>query len=197
MTDDAPSSGRPPGATGGGAASQYVVDEMLRDGTRLHIRAIRPDDKAALLAFFGRLSREAIYYRFLGAKKRLTASELAYLTELDFHRKAALVASLDNDGEKRIVGVGRYTCPPGGPDDRAEVALTVEDALQGRGIGTLLLKHLMRVAAAEGVTRFDAYLFADNHRMVHLLEKTGRVTHRSVEGGLCHLAVSLIEPAAR
>ncbi len=195
MKDDRiPSSSSP--ATTGGVGSHYEVDEVLRDGRRLHIRAIRPDDKSALLSFFGRLSREAIYYRFLGAKKRLTASELAYLTELDFHRKAALVASLDDEEQKRIVGVGRYTCPPGGPDDRAEVALTVEDALQGRGIGTLLLKHLVRVAAAEGVSRFDAFLFADNHRMVHLLEKTGRVIERSTEGGLCHIAISLLDPAS-
>ncbi len=193
MRQDSLPSGRADRPSGSGA-SQYTAEEVLGDDTRLRIRAIRPDDKAALVELFGRLSRKAIYYRFLGAKKRLTPSELVYLTELDFHRKAALVASIDGEGRERIVGVGRYTCPPGGPDDRAEVALTVEDALQGRGIGTLLLKHLMQVAIAEGICSFDAYLFADNHRMVHLLERTGRVTQRSVEGGICHLVVSLLEP---
>lgn len=194
MRQDSPPSSGADGSSSSGA-SQYTVEEVLRDGTRLCIRAIRSDDKAALVELFGRLSRQAIYYRFLGAKKRLTSSELVYLTELDFHRKAALVASLDEDGRERIVGVGRYTCPPGGPDDQAEVALTVEDALQGRGIGTLLLKRLMQVAIAEGVRRFDAYLLADNHRMVDLLERTGRVIQRSVEGGVCHLVVSLLEPS--
>ncbi len=70
----------------------------------------------------------------------------------------------------------------------------MEDALQGHGIGTLLLEHLMQVAIAEGVCRFDAHLFADNQRLIHLLERTGRVTERSVEGGTCHLVVSLREP---
>ncbi len=196
MKDDPLPSGRSH-ETSGGAAQKYTADEVLRDGTRLRIRAIRPDDKAALLGLFDRLSREAIYYRFLGAKKRLTPGELAQLTELDFHRKAALVACLDDDGRERLVAVGRYACPPGGPDDRAEVALTVEDAMQGRGIGTLLLDHLIQVAAAEGVRCFDAYLLADNHRMVHLLERTGRVTQRSAEGGLCHLVVSLPDPIPR
>jgi len=168
----------------------YRVEEALRDGHPIHIRAIKADDKQRLAELHGRLSSEAIYYRFLGAKKRLTSGELVYLTELDFHRQAALVAILQANGSERIAGVGRYACEPGGPDDRADVALTVEDAEQGRGIGTLLLKHLMRVARAMGVTRFDAHLLSDNVRMIRLLERTGLVLDRVATGGMCHLTVS-------
>jgi RimJ/RimL family protein N-acetyltransferase len=168
----------------------YRFEDVLRDGHTVLIRAIRPDDKQRLAELHGRLSSEAIYYRFLGAKKRLTSGELVYLTELDFHRQAALVAILEAAGSQRIAGVGRYACEPGGPDDRAEVAITVEDAEQGRGIGTLLLKHLMRVARAEGITRFDAHLLSDNLKMIRLLERSGLVLHRMAEGGMCHLIVS-------
>ena len=171
-------------------AREYSAHELLRDGEPVHIRAIRPDDKQALVDLFERLSSDSVYYRFLGAKKRLTRGELVYLTELDFRRQAALVATLFNEARRRIVGVGRYACVPDGPDDRAEIAITVEDAEQGRGIGTLLLKHLMRVASSEGVVRFDAYLLSDNARMIRLLEKTGLVMSRSAEAGLCHLVVS-------
>jgi RimJ/RimL family protein N-acetyltransferase len=168
----------------------YRVEEVLRDGHPVLIRAIRPDDKQRLAELHGRLSSEAIYYRFLGAKKRLTSAELAYLTELDFRRQAALVAILVANGSERIAGVGRYACEPGGPDDQADVAITVEDAEQGRGIGTLLLKHLMRVAGAEGVTKFDAHLLSENQKMMRLLERTGLVLQRVAEGGMCHLTVS-------
>jgi RimJ/RimL family protein N-acetyltransferase len=168
----------------------YTANELLLDSEAVHIRAIRADDKQALREHFERLSPDTVYYRFLGVKKRLTGEDLVYLTELDFHRRAALVAVLSRDSTSRIVGVGRYACAPDGPDDQAEIAITVEDAEHGRGIGTLLLKHLMLVASAEGIERFDAWLLSENTRMIRLLEKTGLVGMRAAEGGLCHLVVS-------
>ncbi len=168
----------------------YAVDETLRDGTRLHIRAIRPDDKQALVALFLRLSPQTVYYRFHGVKKSLSREELIYLTELDFHRQAALVAVLTFDGEEQIVGVGRYASAPGAPEHRAEVAVTVEDAHQGRGIGSLLLKHLMAVARGEGVTEFDAHVLAENRGMLHLFERTGLVLRKTASAGACHLVMT-------
>ncbi len=171
-------------------AHDYAAAEVLRDGEQLHIRAIRPDDKRGLIELFGRLSPETVYYRFHGVKKSLSPQELVYLTELDFHRQAALLAILARDGSDQIVGVGRYACTPGGPDERAEVALTIEDAHQGRGIGSLLLKHLMRVAHAEGVREFDAFVLSENTRMLQLFERTGLVVRRSAGAGACHLVMT-------
>jgi len=168
----------------------YAVEETLRDGRKLHIRAIRPDDKQALVDLFRRLSPQTIYYRFHGVKKSLSPAELVYLTELDFHRQAALVAVLEIDGQERIVGVGRYASAPGSPEHRAEVALTVEDAHQGRGIGSLLLKHLMGVACAEGITELDAHVLAENRGMLHMFERSGLVIRRSAAAGACHLVMT-------
>ncbi len=174
----------------------YAADEQLRDGTPLHIRAIRPHDKQALVDLFERLSPQTIYYRFHGVKKRLSRDELVYLTELDFHRRAALVAVLRTDGEDQLVGVGRYASAPDAPEHRAEVALTVEDAHQGRGIGSILLKHLMKVACAEGITELDAYVLAENARMLQMFERTGLVMRRSAEAGACHLVMTSVAPDA-
>ena len=171
-------------------ASQYSVQEVLPDGEPLLIRAIRADDKQALVDMFARLSPETIYHRFLGAKKRLTREELVYLTELDFHRRAALVAVIERESEERIVGVGRYASAGDSPADRAEVAITVEDGEQRRGIGTLLLKHLRAVANAEGIRLFDVYLVSDNLAPIAMFEGTGHVVHRSAGAGTCHLVIS-------
>ena len=171
-------------------ASQYSIQEVLANGQTLLIRAIRPDDKQALVDMFARLSPETIYHRFLGAKKRLTREELIYLTELDFHRRAALVAVLAREGVERIVGVGRYASDTESPADRAEVAITVEDAEQRRGIGTLLLKHLRTVANAEGIELFDVYLISDNVAPIALFEGSGHVVQRSAGAGTCHLVIS-------
>lgn len=154
------------------------------------IRAIRPDDKAALLALFDRLSPETIYYRFHGAKKRLSRRELIYLTELDFHRKAALVAALGVGADERIVGVARYAVDPESSVRRAEFAITVEDAQQGRGIGRRLLEHLARVARAEGFEEMEAFVLSDNLPMIRLLERSGRVLRRAAEARACHLILT-------
>jgi GNAT superfamily N-acetyltransferase len=174
----------------------YFADVYLRDGAPLHIRAIRPEDKQGLAEMFDRLSVDTIYYRFLGAKKELSEEELIYLTELDFHRRAALVAVLAEE-RQRIVAVARYACAPEGPDDEAELAITVEDAEQGRGIGTLLLRHLIRVARDEGIAALVANLLADNERTIRLLERTGRVTIRSAAGGQCHLVLTTAPISSR
>ena len=171
-------------------ASQYSMRETLADGEPLLIRAIRPDDKEALVDMFGRLSPETIYHRFFSAKKRLTQKELVYLTELDFHRQAALVAVLVREGADRIVGVGRYAHDADSPPGRAEVAITVEDAQQRRGIGRLLLKHLQSVANAEGIDEFEVYLVSDNLAPIAMFEGSGHLIRRSAGAGICHLVIS-------
>jgi GNAT superfamily N-acetyltransferase len=171
-------------------AQDYAADEVLRDGEPMHIRAIRPDDKRALVDMFERLSPKTIYFRFHGAKKRLSRKELVYLTELDFHRRAALLAVLGEEKDQRIVAVGRYAVAPRGADDRAEVALTVEDAEQGRGIGTLLLRHLVHVAYNEGIEKLDAYVLSENVSMLQLFHRSGRVVQQTAEGGACHIVLT-------
>ena len=121
--------------------SRYAIDELLRDGRSIHVRAIRPDDKARLLEHFERLSARSVYYRFFNAKRRLNDEELRRFTELDFNTSVGLVATLLEDDREHIIGVGRYFRLETNPQ-RAEVAFAVRDDFHGRGVGTLLLEHL-------------------------------------------------------
>ena len=122
-------------------ARHYESDEVLRDGGLVHVRAIRPDDKQRLLDLFHQLSARSVYFRFFRTKDWLTDEELRYFTELDFVRNVALVATLHVDDDERIIAVGCYfgLGPTDEPCTRAEMAFTVDDAHQGRGLGTLLL----------------------------------------------------------
>src|SRR5262245_53071573 len=79
----------------------YAADVILRDGTSVHLRAIRPTDRAELARGFEQLSPEAVYFRFFRAKHRLNDAELTAFTELDFASSAALVAVLRVGGEER------------------------------------------------------------------------------------------------
>jgi acetyl coenzyme A synthetase (ADP forming)-like protein len=175
------------------AARQYAAEAVLRDGSSMHIRAIRPDDKARLVDHFSRLSAQSIYFRFFRAKKRLTDEELVQFTELDFVDRVALVATLGQGDEERIIGVGRYavvdstgaTVPADGR--RAEVAFAVADDFQGRGVGTLLLEHLVLIARANGISEFEADVLGENNRMIEVFAQSGLTAKRSVDQGVLHV----------
>lgn len=166
----------------------YSVDEVLRDGASIHIRAIRADDKEELLAHFHQLSERSIYFRFFGAKRRLTEEELRRFTEPDFRSHVALVATRRVDGVEQIIGVGRFmarediACP-----QRAEVAFAVIDAFQGRGIGTLLLEHLAKIAQSLGIIEFEADVLGENNQMLAVFRRSGFQVCRSVESGVVHV----------
>lgn len=155
---------------------------------KLTIRPIEPGDKDALVDAFSHLSEESRYRRFLSPIKRLTESQLAYLTELDHRAHEALIA-LTPDGE--LVGVARYVRGEDSPE-AAEVAVTVADAWQHHGIGTALLHRLAERAQAAGVRRFIGFCLADNTEMIELLNELGTGTRQlSSEGGTVEVEVGL------
>ena len=168
----------------------YATDALLRDGGSIHIRAIRPDDKPRLLALFEHLSNRSVYFRFFQAKQRLTDEELRYFTELDFSRDVALVATLQAGHEEHIIGVGRYfrLAQDGQPTTHAEVAFTVADAHQGRGVGTLLLEHLAAIARRQGIDTFEAYVLGENNRMLEVFEASGFTVQRALDTGVFHVS---------
>jgi GNAT superfamily N-acetyltransferase len=170
------------------------------DGVRLSIRPIAADDKSALVKNFGNLSEKSVYRRFLAPVKRLTASELTYLTELDHSDHEALVALTEG---AEIVGVARYVRQDADLK-RAEVAVTVLDEWQGRGVGTTLLRLLARRATENGVTQFTGVCLAENREMLQLLDELGPTTHHRADGNVTEVEVTLpttathaIRPALR
>ena len=165
---------------------QYAAEGILRDGGSIHIRAMRPDDKQRLLDHFSRLGAQSVYFRFFRAKKRLTDEELVQFTEVDFARNAALVATLGQGNEEKIIGVGRYSVVDA-EGKRAEVAFAVADDYQGRGVGTLLLEHLAPMARANGITEFEADVLGENNRMLEVFAQSGFRVKRSIEDGIFHL----------
>jgi len=166
-------------------AKSYSANEVLRDGGSIHIRAIRADDKARLLDHFRHMSQDSIYHRFFGLKHTLSEQDLVRFTEVDFVTHVALVATLRTGGDERFIGVGRYVTT--GPA-RAEVAFAVLDEHQGRGIGTVLLDHLGRVARVLGITEFQADVLGDNNRMLEVFAKSGLRVKRSSDAGVVHLS---------
>ena len=172
-------------------ARAYAAADVLRDGTPVWVRAIRPDDKQRLAQFHGRLSPESVYLRYFEYKPVLSARDLAYLTELDFDRRVALVATLQPGGAAPLAGVVRYDVLPtrDGQPVRAELGIVVEDQHQNRGIGTVLLKHLLGVAHDHGIAEITAEVLPQNTRMLELVAGAGVPVSRALEEGVIRLTV--------
>jgi RimJ/RimL family protein N-acetyltransferase len=170
-------------------AKEYAADDVLRDGAAIRIRAIRPDDRPRLAAFHRRLSTESVYFRFFEFKTELSESDLHYLTEVDFDRRVALVATPTTTPDAPIIGVVRYDVLPGPPGKpvRAELGIVVEDAHQGRGVGTVLLKHLLAIAHDKGIAEIAAEVLPQNTKMLELVAGSGVPVRQALEDSVIHL----------
>ncbi|MBV8453598.1 MAG: GNAT family N-acetyltransferase [Deltaproteobacteria bacterium] len=166
-----------------------MAPEILRDGTVILIRAIRPHDKQRLLQHFRGLSTQSVYYRFFGIKRSLTDHDLSRLTELDFTNYVGLAATVEAEEGERFIGVGRYIRSE--DPSCAEVAFAVLDEYQGHGIGTLLLKHLARSAQRNGIREFAADVLANNHQMLEVFANSGFAFHQSYESGVVRVTLQL------
>jgi len=174
-------------------APSFHTINPLPDGSRLHIRAIRPSDRDMLNAEFHKLSSDSVRNRFMSSKRDLTSEELDFLTQVDFTSHVALVAELPTEQGLVPVAVGRYVRDPDMPD-RAEFALTVADAWQNRGIGKVLMRHLIDCARGQGVEYFDAMLFAENRAMLHLLRHCGLALKMVNDGDIDTVSLYLQAP---
>lgn len=163
------------------------VTVTLRDGTRVVVRPIAPEDRQLLLDGFDRLSDASRYRRFLTAMPSLNEAAVQYLTDVD-HRDHEALLAIGEAGEG--LGVARYVREADDPA-AAEAAVTVVDDWQGRGVGTLLLHALADRARAEGVRTFTALLLADNDDMLGLFEHLGPVRLTDREPGTVAISVAL------
>jgi RimJ/RimL family protein N-acetyltransferase len=145
------------------AAGQRAV---LRDGSAVLIRPVQPADAPLVADAFTRLSLKSRQQRFLTPKQELSAAELRYLTDIDHHDHEALAAVSRTDG--RGVGIARYVRRAEDPQT-GEIAVTVVDEWQGRGLGAELLARLSDRARQEGICRFTALVSAENAAVRGLL----------------------------
>jgi len=167
------------------------VDAILRDGASVEIRAIDSGDHASLVSLFERMSPTSIRHRFFGAKRELTEADLKFLSG-DGTSHVVIGAVVRRGGRETFLGVGRYVMLPEHPG-MAEVAFEVADAEQGRGIGTLLLDHLARIARARDLTMFRAEVERDNLQMLEVFARSGFAIRESSMEGICHVDIPIAD----
>jgi RimJ/RimL family protein N-acetyltransferase len=143
---------------------------VLRDGSEVLIRPVQGTDAPLLADGFARLSARSRQMRFLWTKNELSPAELRYFTEIDHHDHEALGAVDRANG--RGVGVARYVRSAEDAQS-AEIAVTVVDEWQGRGLGAVLVAQLSERARQEGIRRFTALVAADNVAVAGLARAMG------------------------
>lgn len=167
---------------------QYI----LRNGASILLRAIRPDDKERLVNGFHRLTGKSIYFRFFTNKRKLTPNELKYFTEIDFDKHVAIVATLQEQKEEKIIGVGRYIVIEHRNKQKvAEIAFIIDDKYQHLGIGTILFENLITIAQDNGISIIVADVLLENKNMLELFKHSGFALHSTFELGIEHIEFSI------
>jgi acetate---CoA ligase (ADP-forming) len=164
---------------------RYEADVVLTDGSKVHLRPIRPDDTDAWLFLFGRLSPRTIYLRFHHVIAEVTKAEAETYTNIDYENNFALVAILGEPPDQRIIAIGRFARLAN--PERAEVAFLVEDSHQGRGISTHLLEHLAIAAREKGIHVFEAEVLAENREMMEVFQDFGFIIDAKYAEGTFHV----------
>jgi RimJ/RimL family protein N-acetyltransferase len=167
------------------------VIEQLPGGATVQIRPIRPSDKRLLGEGLRRLSDESVQRRFLTLKRSFSRSELRYLTEIDAVAHVALVAEDPTDRARGLIAVGRFVRLAEDPE-AAEIAIVVADDWQGRGVGSLVGRHLAHSARNRGIKRFTATMAAENKPAHRLMAKlTSHLEQRHAGAGVDELVLDL------
>lgn len=161
--------------------NEYETRTTTAGDIPLFIRPIKPEDAPLLEGLFQTLSRESVYYRFFSPLKKLPLKMVARFTQIDYDRDIALVGLDDREETEKMLGVARLM---GDPDGRtAELAVTVGDPWQGKGVGAALMACLLDIARERGMERLFGIVLAENRQMIALARKTGfRVTFDRGDG---------------
>jgi len=172
----------------------YVFAETLRDGTSVTVRAAGANDGPKIRSAFLNLERDTVYTRFFGYKADVSDAELGRITSADFERVVALLVTIGAGDDEVVIGGASYFVSDATAGGRsAELAFTVEEDFQSRGIGSLLMRHVIAIARVKGLDRLEADVLSRNRPMLNVFRRCGLPMAVRHEGDVIHVILSLRE----
>jgi acetyltransferase len=165
----------------------YVRSVRLKNGVPLTLRPIYPEDEHLIVQFHRELSEHSVrqrYFEFMNLDQRVAHERLIRICFNDYDREWAIVAELDQNQQKKIIGIGRLIRIPGIP--HAQFKLIIVDAYHHLGLGTQLLKHLLLIAKQEKIEVVDGYILFENKGMLKICEKLGFSLHQEKGSSIIH-----------
>lgn len=173
-----------------GYPRQYEETYVTKQGRQVLLRPIRVTDEQKLTDFFYSLSNQTIYKRWMHVMKSMPHKDILHSLDVDYRQTMAIVVEHGEPGkEPELIGVGRYHGDRA--TNRAEVAFVVRDDWQGQGLGSQLLRDLIRIARENGIDALTAEVLADNHVMMHVFHQAGLDVTSVFEGGVYSLTIPL------
>ena len=171
--------------------SHLISTWTVPDGTTVTIRPIKPEDAELEVDFVRTLSAETKYYRFMNTMRELPPAMVARLTQIDYDREMAFVATLAVDGMEKEIGVCRYAVNPDG--ESCEFAVVVADDWQHRGLARKLMGVLIETARSRGIQYMNGVFLANNERMLKFVQKLGFVLSSDPEDSSVKLGVLALQ----
>ena len=172
--------------------ADLVVHWQPTQGPPVALRPIRPEDASIERTFVQNLSAQSRQFRFMNALRELTPAMLARFTQIDYDREMAFIATIDDQGAERAIGVVRYVTNPDG--ESCEFALVIADEWQRRGLGRRMMTLLIDVARARGLREMIGHVLAENHGMLGLAESLGFAVGSSADGPQVRRVALALQP---
>ncbi len=151
--------------------AEYEFREQLKDGRKIMIRPIRPEDEELHYELFKSLSRQTNYFRFFSYRRHLTHEQAARFTQIDYDREIAIIALLKEAGRERSIGVNRLTYQA--RSNQHEFAIVVADEFQGSGVGAILMRRLLEIARDRQIKQIIGVVLAENLKMINFCKSFG------------------------
>jgi GNAT superfamily N-acetyltransferase len=171
--------------------AQYEENVTLRDGSKVFVRPIRPDDEPMMRDMFYDFSEQTKYLRYHASLKSMPHNRLQVFCNVDYRTEMALVSLFGPPGNEQVVGVGRYMRDAEG--DTAEVAFTVRDDWQRKGLGSYFFERLVQIGRENGISTFHAYVLVENSGMLKIFHRSGLVVETVNEGDVVRVTMRLPE----
>jgi GNAT superfamily N-acetyltransferase len=143
---------------------------------------------------FYSFSEQTVYLRFHATLKSMPHNKLQLFCNVDYDTEMALVATVGDPGNEDMVATGRYLTDPS--KTSAEMAFSVRDDWQRKGLGTLLFQRLIEIGKGNGITKFSADVLIENSGMLKIFHRSGLSIETSTEGGVVHVIMTLPEKPA-
>ncbi len=143
----------------------------IRDGSRVFLRPIKPSDAEMWIDLYNSLSTMSKYYRFFTSKREPSQKMIKKYTNIDYINNFAIVAIIEEDENEKMVGVARYVLDPA--PDEAELAVIVADSMQGKGLGTKMLIHILGIMIKRKIKKVHGDIFLENKKMLQLMGEGG------------------------
>ena len=173
--------------------ADIATSHVFRDDLGVDFRAIKPSDVEDMRRLFYRFSDTAVYYRYFSPIKTMPHAKMQEYVNVDYGRCLSIVGLVKEVGEGRIIAEGRFVRDLQRPF--AEVAFVVDEAYQGRGIATFMLRMLIRLAKERGLKGFTAEVLSSNKSMLKVFEKGGLPVEARVVEGIYEVTIPFEKPS--